>query len=146
MSQVLTGGMEMHRDGEQKQIEEQTQHQRISEGEGKRRRTGKRVKEEMEWEKAKRPGAATEQMAGRRVMEGETERVEKLMSWLLCDGACLFQCQAAFLNTRFKTQFFFLFWLFFCFLIRFSSFLSLLFVSGFGFFSCRFYSLHLHWV
>lgn len=48
MSQVLTGGMEMHRDGEQKQIEEQTQHQRISEGEGKRRRTGKRVKEEME--------------------------------------------------------------------------------------------------
>lgn len=36
---------------------------------------------------------------------GETERVEKLMSRLLCDGACLFQCQAAFLHTHLKILF-----------------------------------------
>lgn len=61
----------------------------------------------------KRPGAVAEQMEGRkeggreRVMAGgKTERVEKLMSRLLCDGACLFQCQAAFLHTHLKTLFF----------------------------------------
>lgn len=40
---------------------------------------------------------------------GETERAEKLMSPLLCDGACLFQCQAAFLHTHLKTLFLSLF-------------------------------------
>lgn len=36
---------------------------------------------------------------------GETERVEKLMSRPLCDGACLFQCQPAFPHTHLKTSF-----------------------------------------
>lgn len=35
--------------------------------------------------------------------KGKTERAEKLMSRLLCDGACLLQCQAAFLHTHLKT-------------------------------------------
>ena len=52
----------------------------------------------------------------------ENRRLEKLMSRLLCDGACLFHCQAAFLHTHLKNSALLPVFSFFLFL--FSSFLS----------------------
>lgn len=87
----------------------------------------------------KRPGAVTEQMEGKKEGgreresdgRGETERGEKLMSRLLCDGACLLHCQAASLHTAVKTPFLSLRSLLFSPLLFFffSGFLYLLFVS-----------------
>lgn len=39
---------------------------------------------------------------------GRMGRAEKLMSRLLCDGACLLRCQAASLRTHLKTVLFFI--------------------------------------